>query len=103
MAEPWFLYILRCADDTLYTGVSNDVAKRLSAHQRGKGARYTRGRGPLLLLVTRRCLSKSHALKLEIAVKQQSRAQKERLVEPGRLSRFARSLGYLSRATRSGH
>ena len=46
----WYVYMLRCGDDTLYTGVTDDVERRLAAHQAGKGAKYTRGRGPLELV-----------------------------------------------------
>ena len=47
---PYYLYILRCGDNSLYTGITTDVARRLAAHQSGKGAKYTRGRGPLTLV-----------------------------------------------------
>ena len=46
----WYVYVLRCGDGTLYTGTTDDVARRLAAHRAGKGAKYTRGRGPLELL-----------------------------------------------------
>ena len=66
---PYYLYILRCGDDTLYTGITNDVAKRLAAHRSGKGAKYTRGRGPLRLVYQEEWADKSAALKRELAVK----------------------------------
>ena len=50
MENTWKLYILRCGDGTLYTGITTDVEKRLEAHRTGKGAKYTRGRGPLELV-----------------------------------------------------
>ena len=53
----WFVYLLRCADGSLYCGIARDVDKRLAQHEAGKGARYTRGRGPLTLLAKRRCRS----------------------------------------------
>jgi putative endonuclease len=61
--------LVRCADGTLYTGIALDVAGRIAAHDDGRGARYTRGRGLLVLCATRRCASKSEALRLELAVK----------------------------------
>lgn len=73
---PWYVYILRCADGTLYTGMTDDVEKRLKAHRAGKGAKYTRGRGPLELVYTEQLPDKSSALKREIAIKKLTRAQK---------------------------
>jgi putative endonuclease len=87
-ADTWFLYIVRCADGTLYTGIARDVQARLAAHDAGKGARYTRGRGPLLLCAVRRFRSKGAALSHEHAIKQLPRSAKEQLIEPGRLSRL---------------
>ena len=88
--EPWFLYIVRCADGTLYTGIARDVAARMAMHERGRGARYTRGRGPLELCVTRRCADKGRALRLEYAVKQLDRADKEAMLASQGLATFAR-------------
>lgn len=75
----WYVYILRCGDNTLYTGITDDVARRLSVHQAGKGAKYTRGRGPLTLAYTEEQPDKSSALKREIAIKKLIRPQKETL------------------------
>lgn len=75
----WYLYILRCGDDTLYTGITNDVSARLKAHASGKGAKYTRGRGPLELVYTEACESHSDALKREAAIKKLKRQEKLRL------------------------
>ena len=80
MEATWYLYILRCGDDTLYTGITTDVEKRLEAHREGKGAKYTRGRSPLELVYREDCGSHSDALKREIAVKKLTRSQKERLL-----------------------
>jgi len=77
---PWFVYLARCGDDTLYCGITNDLAARFVAHNAGKGARYTRARLPIELIASHRCTSKSRALKLEYRVKQLTRRQKERLV-----------------------
>jgi putative endonuclease len=89
-ADVWFVYMARCADGTLYTGVARDVAARIAAHDAGRGARYTRGRGPLTLCAARRCASKGEALQLEHAVKQLPRAAKERLTNARHLGTFAR-------------
>jgi putative endonuclease len=86
----WFVYIARCADATLYVGIALDVAARLAAHDAGRGARYTRGRGPLSLLATRKCATKGDALRLELALKALSREEKTRLAESRRgLAAFA--------------
>ena len=90
--EPWFLYVLECGDGTLYTGIARDVSARLAAHEAGRGARYTRGRGPLRLLGKRRCASHGEALRLELALKRLSRQDKLKLVaSPRRLAAFARA------------
>lgn len=83
MREPgpdWTVYILKCADGSLYTGITNDFARRLSAHVRGKGAKYTRGRGPFSLLYVEKHDTKGFALKREAVIKSFSRLQKLRLV-----------------------
>ncbi len=76
----WYVYVARCADGSLYCGIARDVAARIAAHDAGKGARYTRGRGPLCVLVARLCRTKGKALRLEYAIKQLTRPQKEALV-----------------------
>ena len=76
----WYLYILRCGDGTLYTGITTDVEKRLEAHRSGKGAKYTRGRAPLELVYREECGSHSDALKRESAVKKLTRIQKEAII-----------------------
>ena len=80
MESVWYLYILRCGDGTLYTGITTDVEKRLEVHRSGKGAKYTRGRGPLELVHQEECGNHSDALKREAAVKKLSREQKETLI-----------------------
>lgn len=80
MESVWYLYILRCGDGTLYTGITTDVEKRLEAHRSGKGAKYTRGRIPLELIYREKCGSHSDALKRELTVKKLSREQKEMLL-----------------------
>jgi predicted GIY-YIG superfamily endonuclease len=77
----WCVYILRCGDGTLYTGVTNDLPARLAQHQSGKGARYTRGRGPLEVAYSEPCEGRGAALRREAAIKRLSRAMKQRLCE----------------------
>lgn len=80
MENNWYLYILRCGDGTLYTGITTDVERRLEAHRRGTGAKYTRGRGPLILAYRETCGTHSEALKRELVVKGLTREQKEMLI-----------------------
>jgi|GEM_PF-477524 len=77
---PWTVYLLRCADDTLYCGITNDLQRRLAVHNRKKGARYTRSRTPVALAWLTQVPTKSDALRLEYALKQHSRSDKERLI-----------------------
>ena len=83
MEQIWYLYILRCKDNTLYTGITTDVEKRLEAHRSGKGAKYTRGRTPLELVYRETCGSHSQALKRELEIKKLTRREKENLMEVG--------------------
>lgn len=85
----YYVYLLRCGDDSIYCGITDDVAARLAAHRAGKGAKYTRGRGPLELVLARRCADKGFALRLEYAIKQLARAEKLAL-DRARLARLAR-------------
>lgn len=80
LEKTWYLYILRCGDGSLYTGITTDVARRLQTHAAGKGAKYTRGRGPLALVYQEACPSHSDALRRELEVKALSREEKETLV-----------------------
>jgi putative endonuclease len=75
-----YVYVLRCADDTLYTGYTTDVERRVAEHEAGEGAKYTRGRTPVEVVHTERYDSRSAATSREAALKQLSRAQKERLI-----------------------
>ena len=81
MEKKWYLYILRCGDGSLYTGITTDVQARFAQHQAGKGAKYTRGRGPLVVVYTEECEDHSAALKRELAVKALSREEKERMIQ----------------------
>lgn len=80
---PYYLYILRCGDGTLYTGITTDVEKRLAVHRSGKGAKYTRGRGPLELVYREQCPDKPAALRRELEVKALTRQEKLALIERG--------------------
>ena len=80
MDKTWKLYILRCGDGSLYTGITTDVQARFQAHSCGKGAKYTRGRGPLELAYSEECGSHSDALKRELEIKGLSREEKERFI-----------------------
>ena len=76
----WYVYILRCGDGTFYTGSTDDVERRLAVHRSGRGAKYTRGRGPLELVYQEPLPDRSSALRREAAIKKLTRAQKERLI-----------------------
>ena len=84
MEKKWFVYILRCADDTLYTGITDDVARRVAVHNSGKGAKYTRARRPVAVVYTEECDGYSAALKRECAIKRLTRPQKRSLITEGK-------------------
>ena len=77
----WLVYILRCADDTLYTGITNDLIRRCDQHNAGTASRYTRSRLPVVLVYQETQATRSLALKSELAIKALSRQQKELLVQ----------------------
>ena len=77
----WTVYILQCADGTLYTGITNDLAARISAHEAGTGAKYTRGRGPLKLVFREVARDRASASRREIEIKALSRQAKEQLIK----------------------
>ncbi len=79
----WYLYMIRCHDGALYTGISNDVTRRLEQHIEKQGAKYLRGRGPLKLVFQEKIGSKSLALKMEQKVKKLSKSQKEIIIHKG--------------------
>ncbi len=76
----WHCYILRCADDTLYCGITNDLAKRIAAHNDGTAAKYTRTRGPVAVVYVEDCADRSSASKREMAIKKLKREQKIALI-----------------------
>ena len=78
----WCVYLIRCGDGTLYAGMTNDLRKRLAAHEAGRGARYTRGRGPLTVVHVEKKRSRSSAQKREAALKRLDRRAKLALLAP---------------------
>ncbi len=81
MEKQWLVYILQCGDGTLYTGITDDLPHRLEMHSSGKGAKYTRGRSPLMLVYQENVDCYSSALKREYRIKQLPRAEKRKLIE----------------------
>ncbi|EBI1478026.1 GIY-YIG nuclease family protein [Salmonella enterica] len=77
---PWYLYLIRTADNELYTGITTDVARRYRQHQTGKGAKALRGKGELTLAFAAQVGDRSLALRIEYRIKQLTKRQKERLV-----------------------
>ena len=78
----WFVYIVRCSDNSLYTGISTDVDARVAQHNKGKGAKYTRSRVPVELVYTENLSEKGDALRREIEIKRLSPQNKRKLVAP---------------------
>ena len=72
----WVVYILRCSDDSLYTGMTNNIEKRLAAHSQGTAAKYTRSRRPVKLSATSAKMDRSDAMRLEIKIKKLLRSKK---------------------------
>ena len=76
----WYLYVLQCSDNTLYTGITNDLGRRIKQHNNGTASRYTRSRLPVTLAYQERCRGRSNALKKEYAMKQLSREEKGKYI-----------------------
>ena len=74
------VYMLKCKDDTFYTGYTNNLEKRLKLHENGKGAKYTRGRGPFQVVYTESFPTKKQAMQREYKIKQLTRKEKEQLI-----------------------
>ena len=81
MEKTWKLYMLRCRDGSLYTGITTDIEKRVAAHNSGKGAKYTRSRKPVELVYQEDCEDHSHALRRELEMKALSKDEKERILQ----------------------
>ncbi len=82
--KDWYLYLVRCRDGSLYTGITTDVDRRFKAHQEKAGAKYLKGRGPLRLVFQERIGAKHLAFQVEHAVKRWPKSKKEQLVHAGR-------------------
>ncbi|MCU7906000.1 MAG: GIY-YIG nuclease family protein [Candidatus Thiodiazotropha sp. (ex Epidulcina cf. delphinae)] len=82
----WCVYILRCADRTLYTGIAKDLSKRLAQHNKGAGAKYTRGRIPVELVFAETAQSHGDALRREYAIKRMSATAKQKMIDRSRRS-----------------
>ena len=78
-----YVYIVRCSDNTLYTGWTNNLEKRIEAHSNGTGAKYTRGRGPVKLVYFEEFFDKKDAMKREYEIKKYSKSKKEDLIKAG--------------------
>ena len=78
-AKQWLVYILECSDGTYYTGITNDLIRRVEKHNSGKGAKYTRERGPVDVMYTKNMSGKSEALKEEYKIKKLSKIKKKEL------------------------
>ena len=75
----WIVYILKCSDSSLYTGITNNIANRVRAHQNGKGAKYTRGRGPFKIIHQEQYTTRSAASKRELEIKNLNHQEKLKL------------------------
>ena len=80
MDKTWYLYIVECRDGTFYTGITDDISRRMQQHSSGKGAKYTRGRGPVVLRYQEECGTHSQALRREIEIKKLPRMEKLKLI-----------------------
>jgi len=77
----WYAYIIECKDGKLYTGITNNLERRIKAHNSGNGGRFTKYRAPVKLLYTENCLSRPHALRREAQIKRLERIEKQALIE----------------------
>jgi len=85
----WYVYIVQCADRSYYTGITTDIDRRIDEHNGAKtGARYTRAKRPVRLVFSREARDRSHASKLEVAIKKLSRRQKADLIQDLHLAEF---------------
>ncbi len=81
--DGWMVYMLRCCDGSLYTGVTNDIERRLSDHREGRGSKYVRSRLPFMLVYRESAASQSDALKREAEIKKMPRCKKQMLAQNG--------------------
>ncbi len=94
--QRWYVYILECADNTLYTGITTNITRRMSEHESGKGAKYTKGRAPLKLIYTEECDNRATASKRENAIKAMPREEKANLALCAPQSAAHATRGYAS-------
>ena len=80
MSNTWFVYIVECSDGSLYTGITNNLEKRISTHNKGKGAKYTKNKTPVILRIHFNAENRSEASKLEYKIKQLKRVDKIKLI-----------------------
>ena len=80
--DAWYVYIVRCADNSLYTGVAKDIDARLAQHNAGLGAKYTRARGPVVLVYQEAVANHGAALRKEYAIKCLKVSEKRALIKP---------------------
>ncbi|MGZ3607080.1 MAG: GIY-YIG nuclease family protein [Syntrophales bacterium] len=83
MKKSWIVYLLCCSDGKIYTGVTNNLEKRLEAHNKGNASRFTRARLPVTLLATSRIIEKEDAFRLEYRIKRLSREKKLKAMRDG--------------------
>jgi putative endonuclease len=95
----WIVYILECSDTSLYTGITNDLERRLEEHRTGRGAKYTKHRSPLRVRYTEHRRTKSAALTREAAIKSLTRAEKLALIAAQFILKRSASVVHLSAAT----
>ncbi|MCQ9206852.1 MAG: GIY-YIG nuclease family protein [Omnitrophica bacterium] len=81
MGKHWHVYVVRCRDDKLYTGISNDVQRRVAAHNKGKGCRFTKSRYPVMLVYREECGTQSAARKRELKIQSFTRDKKLNLIK----------------------
>src|ERR1043165_6851865 len=86
----WFVYVVRCSDQSLYTGITTDAGRRIDEHNDGRGARYTRSRGPVALVYLEKAADRGAALKREYEIKRMTADEKRRLIEKKRRKRATR-------------
>ena len=79
--QAWYVYLLKCHDQTLYTGITNNISKRVKQHNLGRGSKYTRSRVPVILMSLYSLTTRSEASQLEYKIKKMNKAEKERWIK----------------------
>ena len=78
--KKWYVYLLECSDGSYYCGITTDLSRRVSEHNNGSGAKYTKGRGPVRLIASKEVENRSSALKLEVSVKKKKKSDKAKFL-----------------------